>query len=289
VRIRSAPPFDGLILAPSLNPSTINEVCMVPEKEDGTLYQYLLAEMQGARTNIIGLWSSTIALVLLAIVTLPTQFGAVGIIAVFFASIQTILIIRYIRYVAAAKGVAKGHAAGSLGKPLHEAFINDVLPKEVGFATYQPEPVPRAPSAVSWVQRWGALTVVIAALFVWGAGAYGASLTTNIAPWFWVYWAIVQFLAVWTFTRAVWLVGGRTEHRIRMFTGWVFWSMVLASMLFLIVGPSVAASTSYTTVALAVMSIGVGLWAFAAGAWAWSEYGLKAASSADGSSGPLPP
>jgi len=256
---------------------------MERDAEDGVVYQYLLVEMQGARTNILALWSSSIAIFALALALFSTGFEALAVIALIGMAILLFLLNKYMRYLDTVKSIAKGYAAGSRHESLREALRREVLPIEVRITSYQPDEETSPPSGtvhhkeggkvrtVTSTRRWGALVILIATAFVWVAGAFGERQFGN-EPWLWLYWEAILFLAVWTFARAEGLVRGKTEHTIRMFSGWVLWSMSAASILFVVVGPSVAAFTPYLTVAIGIMVAGVGLWCIAAVAWARYEH-----------------
>jgi hypothetical protein len=105
---------------------------------DGIVFQYLLVEMHGARTNILGLWSSSIALVVLSIASFSGLFQAVGFAAIPIIAILLIFLYKYLRYLAAVKGLAKSYAAGSRLGSLREGLRAEVFPKEIRIPGFRP-------------------------------------------------------------------------------------------------------------------------------------------------------
>jgi hypothetical protein len=105
---------------------------------DGIVYQYLLVEMHGARTNILGLWSSSIALVVLSIASFSGLFQAVGFAAIPIIIVLLFFLYKYLRYLAAVKGLAKSYAAGSRRGSLREGLQADVFPKEIKIPGIRP-------------------------------------------------------------------------------------------------------------------------------------------------------
>lgn len=127
-------------------------------------------------------------------------------------------------------------------------------------------------SSVKWrMTKAGALVVVIASLFIGGAGFVGEREFGNSVG-FWLYWEAIIFLAVWTLERAIWTVFGVGKHTIWMFRGWVLLCMVLASLLCVLVGPIVLLLTLNVTLGVTIMFLGVALWFIAAVAWARYEH-----------------
>jgi hypothetical protein len=112
---------------------------MASDPIDSVVYQYLLVEMQGARTNILGLWSSSIALTILFIASLFGQAPGAGLIAGLFVVVLLFFLLKYLIYLAAVKGLAKSYAAGSRPGSLRDGLRLDVLPKEVAIPGFRPK------------------------------------------------------------------------------------------------------------------------------------------------------
>ncbi len=257
---------------------------MPHDKQDAVVYQYLLVEIQGARTNILALGSSSIALLALSIALFSNGLGDFGIAAVALIAVLLFFLDRYMRYLETVKGIAKGYAVGSRHQPLREALRLEVLPKEVRIPTYRRKESTEFPrgvilpqvgatqDAVSRARKLGASIIVFAAVLVWAAGFVGER-EFGTGVWFWVYWEAILFLAVWTFERAGWLVLGKTKHTIWMFDGRVLSLMFLASILFVFAGPLVLAFTLNLTLGVGIMLAGIVIWFVAAVDWVRYEHG----------------
>ncbi len=112
---------------------------MASGDQDGPVYQYLLVELQGARTNILGLWSSVVALTILFVAAFSTELAVLSLVAIIIASIAGFFLWRYLNYLDAVKSTVKAHALGLIPPgSLRERVRTDVLPKEVRITSYDP-------------------------------------------------------------------------------------------------------------------------------------------------------
>jgi hypothetical protein len=103
------------------------------EEPDRLAYQYLLVELQGARTTTLVLLASVLALTVILLASYPT-IPLLAMLAGLLEAVVAIFLWRYSDYLAAIKSVAKRYAFQPSAVDLVEIIRNEVVPKEVRMA-----------------------------------------------------------------------------------------------------------------------------------------------------------
>lgn len=121
---------------------------MASVSRDHEILQYLLVELQGTRTVILGWLSSVFGLLATGLVIYSNWGIVLGLVLAAMAFVPFLLALSYSRYLDTVKFTVKAHITGTLNTDLNTALVNLVYPREVRITSVGGESV-----VLRWIRR----------------------------------------------------------------------------------------------------------------------------------------
>src|SRR5438309_11637819 len=103
---------------------------MEPGRPISPLFQYLLAELHGARTTVLALVSSVLSSSALIVTLLAVRLTCFAILPGILFAFSASLVPVYVGYLNSIKSVVKGYGTGELVTDLSQAYRDWIKPKE---------------------------------------------------------------------------------------------------------------------------------------------------------------